>query len=117
MAKTDTTGGWGGSEGVVFFGRNFSCLSFLPEYLPKVGGLNPCPIGQWRQLWHLKLMQKVAQSARLSMGGEGGAKAIWAMPKCLRDNLNGASLNTLLLFKLQNASQKKVKEYFPTYIG
>ena len=30
VAKKDTTGGgWGGSEGVVFFGRNFSRLSFL----------------------------------------------------------------------------------------
>ena len=30
VAKKDTTGGgWGGSEGVAFFGRNFSRLSFL----------------------------------------------------------------------------------------
>ena len=43
------------------------------------GGLNPCPDGQLRQLWHLKLTQKVPQSARLSAGG--GAKAIRAMPK------------------------------------
>ena len=40
-------------------------------------------------------MHKVPQSARLSTGG--GAKAIWAMPKYLRVNCNGASLSYGLL--------------------
>ena len=42
--------------------------------LPVRGGLNPCPDGQLRQLWHLKLTQKVPQSARLSAGGGGVQK-------------------------------------------
>ena len=50
------------------------------------GGVNPCPDGQLRQLWQLKLTQKVTQSARLSAQG-GDAKAIRVMPKCLECEL------------------------------
>ena len=36
-----------------------------------------------RMVWGTFFRNEVPQSARLSAGG-GGAKAIWAMPKCLR---------------------------------
>ena len=50
-------------------------------------------------------MQKVAQSARLSMGRGGGAKAIWAMPKYLRVNCNGASLSYGLLSAINQLAE------------
>ena len=50
------------------------------------------------------------QSARLSTGGRGGmgkwgAKAIWAMPKYLRVNSNGASLSYGLLSAINQLAE------------
>ena len=50
-------------------------------------------------------MQKVPQSARLSKGGRGSAKAIWAMPKYLRVNCNGASLSYGLLSAINQLAE------------
>ena len=57
--------------------------------------------GQWRQLWHLKLMQKVPQSARLS-AGRGVQKLFGQCPNAFGMNLNGASLTPVTFFFEKN---------------
>ena len=53
--------------------------NFFGKNLLVFGGLDSCPDG-----FGYFFGDEVPQSARLSAGGGGGAKAIWAMPKCLR---------------------------------
>ena len=59
--------------------------------LPVRGGSQPLPGWLIASIVALKIDAKSAPECLFECG-EGGAKAIWAMPKCLRDFLNGASL-------------------------
>ena len=72
----------------------------LPVRGEGMGGLNACPNGQLRQLWHLRLRQKVPQSARLSAGEGGLQKLFWQCPNAFCDN--GASLILCLFMCVSN---------------
>ena len=57
-------------------------LKFMRKYLgiAQMGGVSTLA----RMVWGTFFGDEVPQSARLSAGGGGGAKAIRAMPKCLQ---------------------------------
>ena len=74
--------------------------------MPVGGGSQPLP--RW-SMASIVALEIDAKSARLcTWGGDvggGGAKAIWAMPKYLRVNCNGASHNYGLLSAINQLAE------------
>ena len=65
----------------------------------------PLPRWSMASIVALKIDAKSAPECPFEYGGEGGAKFVWAMPKYLRMNCNGASLSYGLLSAINQLAE------------
>ena len=72
--------------------------------IARKGGSQPLPRWSMASIVALEIDAKSARKCPFVYGG-GGAKAIWAMPKYLRVNCNGASHNYGLLSAINQLAE------------